>query len=46
MSYEGVTASAVVYFNEKGEMTNFVAKRYMSVDDKLICLGDMGNTNL
>lgn len=29
MSYKGVTASAVVYFNEKGEFINFVADRYM-----------------
>jgi hypothetical protein len=32
MSYGGVTASAIIYFNEKGEMTDFVARRYMSVD--------------
>lgn len=32
MSYKGVTASAVLYFNEKGEMTNFVAERYRTVD--------------
>lgn len=34
MSYQGVTASAILYFNEKGEMTDFVAQRYMTVDGK------------
>lgn len=34
ISVEGLTASAILYFNEKGEMTNFVAERYMTVDDK------------
>ena len=31
MSYQGVTASAVLYFGEEGELTNFVAERYMAV---------------
>jgi len=35
MDYQGMTASAVLYFNEKGdekgEMTNFIAKRYREV---------------
>ena len=34
MSYQGVTSSAILYFNEKGEMTDFVAQRYMDVDGK------------
>ena len=34
ISVEGLTASAILYFNEKGEMTNFVAERYMTVDDE------------
>lgn len=34
MSYKGVTVSAVVYFNEKGELINFVADRYMDVGGK------------
>ena len=33
ISLEGLSASAVLYFNEKGQMTNFVAERYMTVDD-------------
>jgi hypothetical protein len=28
MSYKGVTASAVFYFNDKGELINMVAERY------------------
>lgn len=32
MNYMGVTASAILYFNEKGELTDFVAQRYMSID--------------
>ena len=34
ISVEGFSASAVLYFNEKGQMTNFVAERYMTVDDE------------
>ena len=34
ISVEGLTVSAILYFNEKGEMTNFVAERYMTVDDE------------
>ena len=34
ISYKGVTASAVIYFNEKGELTNFIAERYRDVDSK------------
>ncbi len=33
MSYQGVTASAVFYFDEKGVLTNMVAERYQSLDD-------------
>jgi hypothetical protein len=29
ISYNGITASGVFYFNEQGEVTNFIAKRYM-----------------
>jgi hypothetical protein len=32
MSYKGVTASGVFTFNEKGEVTNFVAQRYGDFD--------------
>jgi len=32
MSYGGVTASAVFKFNQKGEVINFVCKRYMTVN--------------
>jgi hypothetical protein len=32
MSYQGVTASAILYFGEQGEITNFVAERYMTID--------------
>ena len=32
MSYGGVTASAILYFGDQGEITNFVAERYMSTD--------------
>ena len=31
MSYQGVMVSAILYFNEEGEMTNFVAERYRTV---------------
>lgn len=34
MSYQGITASAILYFNEKGEMINFVAERYYAQGDK------------
>ena len=34
ITVEGLTASAILYFNEKGQMTNFVAERYMSVGDE------------
>lgn len=34
MSYKGVSVAAVVYFNEKGELINFVADRYMDVGGK------------
>lgn len=34
MSYGGVTASGVFMFNEKGDMINFVAKRYMEKGGK------------
>jgi len=33
ISLEGLSASAILYFNEKGQMTNFVAERYMTDDD-------------
>ena len=32
ISVHGLTASAVLYFNEKGELTNFVAEWY--IDEK------------
>jgi len=34
ISYKGVTASAVLYFDEKGDLTNFIAERYMDVEGK------------
>lgn len=34
MSYQGVTASAIFHFNEKGQITNFVARRYMENDGR------------
>ena len=34
ITVEGLSASATLYFNEKGEMTDFVAERYMSVGDE------------
>ena len=34
MVYQGVTASAILYFNDEGELTNFVAQRYMTKDNK------------
>jgi len=34
MSYQGATASAVFHFNEKGQIINFVAKRYMENDGR------------
>jgi len=36
MSYGGITASAVFKFNEKGEVTSFICKRYMTVNDHYI----------
>lgn len=33
MSHQGVTASAILYFGKQGEITNFVAERYMTADD-------------
>jgi hypothetical protein len=32
VSYQGVTASAVFYFNEKGQLTTMVAERYQESD--------------
>jgi len=34
ITVEGLAASAILYFNEEGQMTDFVAKRYMSVEDE------------
>ena len=36
MSYGGITASAVFRFNEKGDVINFVCKRYRTVNDQYI----------
>jgi hypothetical protein len=36
MSYQGVTASAVFSFNDKGELMNMVAERYRYVDGKFV----------
>ncbi len=36
ISYKGVTASAVIYFNEKGEVTSFITKRYRDVNGKFV----------
>lgn len=41
MSYKGVSASAMFYFNEKGEVINFNAKRYMEKDGQYL-LEDWG----
>lgn len=32
MNYKGVTASAIYYFNEDGDLVNFMAERYMDVN--------------
>lgn len=32
MSYKGITATGIFNFNKKGEVTNFVAQRYMEKD--------------
>ena len=32
MNYQGMTLPATVFFNEKGEMTNLVARRYTEMD--------------
>jgi len=34
ITVKGLAASAILYFNEEGQMTDFVAKRYMSVEDE------------
>lgn len=34
MSYGGVTASGIFFFNEKHEVVNFVAQRYMEINQK------------
>lgn len=34
ITYGGVTASATLYFNENGQMTNFIADRYFTQGDK------------
>ncbi len=34
ITVEGLSAFAILYFNERGEMTDFVAERYMSVGDE------------
>jgi len=36
MSYRGVTASAVFYFSESGELTNMMADRYMDTGGKFL----------
>ncbi len=36
ISVEGDTASAVLYFGPQGELTNFVADRYMAVEGKFV----------
>jgi len=33
ITVKGLAASAILYFNEEGQMTDFVAERYMSVED-------------
>jgi len=33
ISWQGLSASALFYFDDKGALTNFVAERYMTVDD-------------
>lgn len=35
MSYQGVTVSATVYINEKGEMVKFVGQKHVGVDGNL-----------
>ena len=34
ITYGGVTASAILYFDDEGKLTNFVAQRYMMEDEK------------
>lgn len=34
MQYKGISASAIFYFNEDGELVNFIAERYMKKNDK------------
>lgn len=34
MRHRGVTASAILFFGKQGEITNFVADRYMTSDDE------------
>lgn len=41
MSYKGVSASAMFYFNEKGDVINFNTRRYMEKDGKYV-LEDWG----
>ena len=36
VSVKNVTASAVFYFDEKGELTNFIAERYMDENGQLV----------
>lgn len=36
MSYRGITASGVFMFNEKGEVINFVAERYMELNGQYV----------
>ncbi len=36
INYRGISASAVFYFNEKGEVTSITAKRYREVDGKFV----------
>ncbi|NJE25684.1 hypothetical protein E3E22_03415 [Thermococcus sp. MV5] len=36
ITYDGVSASAVFHFNEKGEVTRITAKRYMEVDGEFV----------
>ncbi|MBW2618988.1 MAG: hypothetical protein JRC92_08950 [Deltaproteobacteria bacterium] len=36
MSYQGVTVSAIFYFNERGELTNMIAERYRDIGGQFV----------
>lgn len=44
MTYKGISATGVFYFNENGDVLRFVGKRYREVNGEFI-LGDWGGIN-